>query len=265
MSDTTEYINYGAYNRQQRNVNPLLDNKFTFSVVKLPETSWNCVSAGIPGTSIDIAWQNTRFNKIPYNATTVTYEPLEVTFIVDEDLDNYTEISNWIRMMAMPVTASGYGQLKMQHLQPGPDGGLVSDAQLVILSNTSVPNKVCLFRDAFPISLSAVKFSNDTDNPNTQVATVTFAYTWYDLESLVFPAAAFNYYIDPFNGNDNSPGTTMSTAWKTTTRSNSVTLTGTQRIGYLLNGIWVLYRELGMTVDVASLTADLTDTPSSSF
>jgi hypothetical protein len=178
-----EYEIYGALNRQQKNPNPLLENKFTFRIHKLPETSWSCKSANIPSTSIDVAWQNTNLNRIPHSGIGVSYEPFEVTFNVDEDMNNYIELVNWMRMLAMPVTSDGNSKLKMQSLEVGPERGLVSDAKLYILTNESVVNLECTFIDAFPTYLSEIRFSNDPDNPSELTCTARFAYTYFDLNT----------------------------------------------------------------------------------
>jgi hypothetical protein len=181
MSQPEDFEIIGVTNRQPKNPNELLDNKFTFVVSKLPETSFKCRSANIPGTSLPVVWQNTTQNPIPHSGLNITYDPLEVEFIVDEDLNNYCEIVNWMRMLAAPVNNLGYGELKLQGLGPDPNRGLVSDAILTVLTNEFTPNIFVFFRDAFPVRLSELRFSNNTENPGEQVATVEFAYAWFDL------------------------------------------------------------------------------------
>jgi hypothetical protein len=178
---TTDYQDIGVLNRQPKNPNELLENKFTFVIRKLPETSFKCRSANIPGTSIPVVWQRTNLNPIPHSGLNVTYDSLQIEFIVDEDLNNYCEIINWMRSLAMPTNSLGYGQLKTTGVVVQPDGGIVSDAVLTILTNESIPNILCFFRDAFPINLSELRFTQNTDNPSEQTATVSFAYTWFDL------------------------------------------------------------------------------------
>jgi hypothetical protein len=182
-----DYKDIGVYNRQPKNVNELLENKFTFAIRKLPEVSFKCRSANIPATSLPVAWQKTNLNPIPHSGLNIEYQPQEIEFIVDEDLNNYVELVNWMRKLAMPVNSSGYSDLKANGIGSDPNRGLVSDAVLVILTNESIPNIVCFFRDAFPISLSEIRFTNNTDNPDQRVAIAQFAYTWYDLMSVDEP------------------------------------------------------------------------------
>jgi hypothetical protein len=181
---TNESQNLGAFNRQQKNVNPLLPNKFTFFLTKLPELSMAAKSSNIPGISLPSFKQVTSLNPIPRSGLNLTFEALEITFIVDEDLNNWSELANWMRLMAMVKTGTDYSEVKIEQLQPGPEGGLVSDAQLVILTNESVPNIVFFFRDAFPVYLSELRLTNDTSTPVPLEATVRFEYTYYDFSSI---------------------------------------------------------------------------------
>lgn len=174
----------GIITRQAKNTNELRNNKFRFELFKMPETSWKCVGANIPGTSLPIAWQKTRFNPIPHSGLTIEFEPLEIEFLIDEDMNSYLEMTNWMRGMAMPIDATGYKNLKIQDMELSPDGRLVSDALLTILTNSSVPNLYVEFKDVFPIRLTNTKFQNTVDSPETQTCTATFAYTWFDIETV---------------------------------------------------------------------------------
>ena len=141
-------------------------------------------SANIPGISLPNWKQMTSLNPVSRSGLNLEYEDLQITFIVDEDLNNWSELNNWMRQMAMVKSSVDYQVVKNETLQPGPEGGLVSDAELVILTNESVPNMVFFFRNAFPISLSGISLTQDTQNPEAQECTVTFTYDYYDFETV---------------------------------------------------------------------------------
>jgi hypothetical protein len=145
----------------------------------------------LPGTSIPVATQYTSLNPIPRSGLNIGYEPLIITFIVDEDWRNYIEITNWMRLMGMPTSSDGYKELKLgdlkQPFEMAPEGGLVSDATGFVLTNESTPNLVVFFRDVFPSKLSGLEFRNDVENPEEFVADVTFEYSWFDIEYLGNP------------------------------------------------------------------------------
>ena len=175
---------FGNYNRQPRNINELHENKFTFRIHQLPEVSFKCRSANIPGTALPIAWQNTSLNPIPHSGLNITYEPLEVEFIVDEDLRNYCEIVNWMRMLGAPVNNLGYKELKFKGTGLDPNRGLVADGVLTLLTNELAPNILVFYRDLFPVNLGSLVFSNSTENPSEMTCHVSFAYAYYDLRSV---------------------------------------------------------------------------------
>jgi len=179
-----ESQNYGAYNRQQKNVNFLLPNKFSFFITKLPELSLSAKAVNIPGISLPNWKQLTSLNPLKRSGLNIEYGDLQVTFLVDEDLNNWSELHNWMRMMAMVKSSKDYQEIKVEQLQPGPEGGLVSDAQLTILTNESVPNVVFYFRNAFPINMTDINLTQDTSSPEAQECTVTFAYDYYDFEDV---------------------------------------------------------------------------------
>ena len=67
----------------------------------------------------------------------------------------------------------------------------------------------------------------------------------------------FSYYIDPVNGDDSNTGNSPSSSWKTTTRSDSVSLAPDETIGYKYNRFWYLYRTPHMTANEGRLMANI--------
>ena len=65
------------------------------------------------------------------------------------------------------------------------------------------------------------------------------------------------FFVDPVAGNDSNNGRSASSAWKTTTPADAVTLVNTQRIAMKVSGRWLLYQQLGELVTNTEITADL--------
>lgn len=181
---TGESQKYGAFYRQPKNVNPLLPNKFTFFVTKLPEMSLAVQSVNIPGVNLPYWEQKEPFNPIPRSGLNLEFEPFSISFVVDRDLNGYFQIQNWMRMMSLMKDNTGYEAVEMEDLQPGPQGGLVSDAQIILLTNESVPNIVFYFRNAFPINCGGIDLTATDDNPQSIICTAKFAYDYYDFETV---------------------------------------------------------------------------------
>ena len=93
----------------------------------------------------------------------ITYEPLNVTFMIDEYLKNWQEVFQWMVGEENKYTT----------------------AVLTILSSSMNPTMEFHFKDIFPTSLSEVSFDSTTTDPTYQVATVTFNYTQYTVRNLL--------------------------------------------------------------------------------
>ena len=189
-----------AYSRQPTKQDYADPTKFKFSIIKLPKVEYFCTQVNLPGVSIsDNYTQPTPFRDIPLPGEKLRYEPLSVTFLVDENLENYQEIHGWLRGLGFP---GGHGEFK-KLLDGGADrfptskgsvlpdagrtkfgapdtGGTFSDATLNILTSKNNPVTEVRFRDCFPISLSALQYNQQATDTDYLTATVTFEYKLYD-------------------------------------------------------------------------------------
>ena len=60
-----------------------------------------------------------------------------------------------------------------------PQGGILSDATLTILSAKNNPIKEVRFRDIFPVSLTGVNYSQQAGDVQYLTSSVSFKYTTY--------------------------------------------------------------------------------------
>ena len=191
------------YSRQPTKQDYADPTKFKFSIVKLPKVEYFCTQVNLPGISIsDNYSQPTPFRDIPLPGEKLSYEPLSVTFIVDENLENYQEIHGWLRGIGFP---GGHEEFK-NLLDGGSDrfptsknsklgdagrvkfnapdtGGIFSDATLNILTSKNNPVTEVRFNDCFPISLSGLAYNQQATDTDYLTATVTFNYKLYDFTS----------------------------------------------------------------------------------
>ena len=191
------------YNRQPTKQDYADPTKFKFNIVKLPKVEYFCTAVNLPGVNIaDNYTQPTPFRDIPLPGEKLQYDRLSMTFLVDENLENYQEIHGWIRGLGFP---GGYDEFK-NLLDAGEDrfptsknsvlgdagrakfaapstGGLFSDATLNILTSKNNPVTEVRFRDVFPISLSGLQYSQQNNDTDYLQATVTFDYKLYDFAS----------------------------------------------------------------------------------
>ena len=149
---------------QPKNINPLADVQFKFDVSVLPNTSFFIQTVNLPGISLEAQVVATpQLQNFSRHTGIITYEALDVTFMIDEYLKNWQEVYEW-----MIGDVSKY-----------------TSAVLTILSSSMNPTMEVHFKDIFPTSLSAISFDSTTTDPVYQVATVSFNYTEYIIKNLL--------------------------------------------------------------------------------
>lgn len=160
------------------NKNYLSTLNYSFDVKKLSHVKYFLQRANIPGISLQNWRQPTPRLSIPVHGDHVDYEPLEITFKVDEELENYREIHNWIIGQGAPVEAEQHAALKAKN-QIGE--GLEVDISLTVLSSSKRPIFELPFYGAFPTQLSGIEFMTDENDVPFPVAHTTFQYYRYEI------------------------------------------------------------------------------------
>ena len=148
---------------QPKNINPLADVQFKFDVAALPNTSFFIQTVNLPGISLEAQTVAVpQLQNVSRHTGIITYEALDITFMIDEYLKNWQEIYEW-----MIGDESKY-----------------TTAVLTIVSSSMNPTLEIHFKDIFPTSLSEIPFNSTTTDPIYQVATVAFNYTEYIIKNL---------------------------------------------------------------------------------
>ena len=153
---------------------------------RLPKTTWFCTAANIPGITLGEAMYPTPMADIPLTGDKLTFETLNITFIVDEELQNYRELWDWLVGMGAPKEWSQWlTELKKgdSHIKTGSDTNFYSDAALIIYNSKNIPKVEVHFKDMFPTSLSALEYSQELTDVEYFKATATFRYMYYEFEN----------------------------------------------------------------------------------
>ena len=118
----------------------------------------------------------------------ISFGDLSIRFMVDEDLENYMEIQNWIRGLGYPETLQEFDKLEKEAVLPSNYGrvgdNIYSDGTLQILSSNLVAKFNVNFKDMFPYSLSTITFDATDTDIEYFTADVSFKYTIYNLTDL---------------------------------------------------------------------------------
>ena len=173
--------------------------QFRFGIHQLPKVEFFTVSANLPGISAGVAIYATPLKDIPTMGEKLEYENLSISFIVDEYLENYISLHNWMVGIGFPkdreqfktfrdVTSNIPADGKTPSIdlvgKAVPDKAMYSDAFLQILSNKNNPIVEVNFENIFPISLSALDFTQTATDVEYMVASAEFAYQIYEIKTL---------------------------------------------------------------------------------
>lgn len=123
---------------------------FRLTIKRLPHVQFFVQSAQVPGVSIGSTDSPTPFKSIHFAGDKVNYGDFNLTIRVDEYMESYNEIYEWMAGLAKPVSFDQYKDLKDS------DYGLYSDASLVILDSKQNPALEVTMYNIFPIELGPV-------------------------------------------------------------------------------------------------------------
>ena len=161
---------------QPENFNYFSPVSFRFNILKLPNVNFFCQSANLPGLTLGEAIQVNPLRDIPTPGDKVQFEELQLRFIVDEELENWLEMYNWLKGLGFPDTFDQ--SLTKSDLR-------FSDATLMILTSNKNGQHRVSFKDAFPLTLSGVQMDSSVGDIDYVTADATFAYTTYTVEKLI--------------------------------------------------------------------------------
>ena len=163
------------------NVNPLSPNGFRFIIQKLPDIEYFCQKVHVPGITFGAPMLATPFRRVPIPGDELTYDNLTVQFLIDENMDNYIAVYNWIVALGFPQNYQQYIDYVSanQSLALGELATNYSNATLQILDNTNNPVKTVNFNDILPVALETLEFDSTTEGVNYLVGSATFTFSYY--------------------------------------------------------------------------------------
>ncbi|QMP83890.1 MAG: hypothetical protein [Caudoviricetes sp.] len=172
-----------AIDNTPSNRNFLSPLNFRFTLRRAPHINFFLQKVSLPQVNINPTpiYSNLLID-IPLAGEFVTFGSLTISFKVDEDLQNYLELFNWIKALGDYGRDGDYA--KLQNAAPGSDKGLYSDISLMVLSSTKMPNYEITFMDAFPVSLTALPFNTTDTDVNYVEAQAEFRYTIFEFNNI---------------------------------------------------------------------------------
>ena len=97
-----------AFDKQIDNRNFLSPVGFKFTLAKEPKVAFFSTSARIPDISLGTAVQTNYLKDIHVPGDRLTYSDFSLRFLIDENLENYMAIHNWLTGLGYPETTQDY-------------------------------------------------------------------------------------------------------------------------------------------------------------
>ena len=166
--------------------------QFRFGIHQLPKVEFFATAVNIPGISLGTAILSTPYKDIPLPGEKLEYGNLSIEFLVDEYLENYISLHNWMTGLGFPQDREEFKTYRdvtsntptTSTRDAAPDRAMYSDAFIMILSNKNNPILEINFEDIFPISIGDLTYSQDATDVEYIKVTAEFAYKIYTMTAL---------------------------------------------------------------------------------
>ena len=174
-----------AFAKQIDNRNFLSGVGFKFNLSKFPKVDFFSNSARIPELNLELTRQPSYLKNIDVPGERLTYGDLTLRFLVDENMENYISVYNWLKGLGFPETTKEYKDLTTDKDGQRDNKEAFCDGTLRILNSNYREVAKVKFTDLFPTSLTSLDF--DATNTDIQffTAEATFKYTIYNLTSSI--------------------------------------------------------------------------------
>ena len=173
--------------------------QFRFKIAKLPLVEFFIQSVNLPGISLGSATVPTPLYDYPVPGDKIVYQSLDISFLVDENLNNYKELHDWMTGLGFPKSHKQFADLQATGADKFPgstkgsvvagveiptplsEGGIYSDATLTILNSKNIAKTEIRFQNVFPTVIGSLSYDvkqADVDYIQTQAS---FSYMNYEI------------------------------------------------------------------------------------
>ena len=191
-------VQVNSLQRQPTELDYADPTKFAFKIMKLPTVEFFITQANIPGVNLGEAIFPTPLKQIPTQGDELTFDNLEISFLVDEKLTNYRELHQWLVGIGFPKARSQFSSFKSENSDAFPTNNQVKgettstgvatgtqamygDATLTVMTSKNNPIMEVRFSDLYPVSLSALQLDQQLTDTTYLTASCTFTYKLYEM------------------------------------------------------------------------------------
>ncbi len=157
-------------------LNTTKPTNFNFVISKpgIDKAQYQLQSVNIPAvTAGTVQGPSVKLSEFNIIGSTIAYSDLVCTFLLDENMDAYLDMYNWVKELIEPEANN-----------PVPLSQAVADATLYVLTNNLTIHtdfRVHFYR-IFPYSISEIPFTTTTTNDAPLTFTVSFKYRKFVIE-----------------------------------------------------------------------------------
>jgi hypothetical protein len=203
-SDTTTGGTSDATQRQPTTFDYSQQNQFKIYLPIFPTTEWFVTRATVPGISLGQASVPTPLSNMQFVGEKVEFSNFDMSFMVDERLDNYMEMYGWVKNIGFPKAHTQFMTtprpdgitIERKVATPPRDRGTVTgtvnasdrdlytDIAMTILSSKNNAVALVTMYDAFPVAMGAIEYSQQESDTIYATCDVSFAFTWFDVSAI---------------------------------------------------------------------------------
>ena len=173
--------------------------QFRFKIAKLPQVEFFIQTVNLPGISIGTSTVPTPLYDFPVPGDEISFQDLSISFLVDENLNNYKELHDWISGLGFGKTHQQFADMRATGTDrfpgtvastaasgtatpgPLPEGSIYSDATLSILNSKNIVKTEVRFQNVFPTSIGSLSYNVQASDVDYLKAEASFSYINYDI------------------------------------------------------------------------------------
>ena len=173
--------------------------QFRFKIAKLPQVEFFIQTVNLPGISIGTSTVPTPLYDFPVPGDEISFQDLSISFLVDENLNNYKELHDWISGLGFGKTHQQFADMRATGTDrfpgtvastaasgtatpgPLPEGSIYSDATLSILNSKNIVKTEVRFQNVFPLSIGSLSYNVQASDVDYLKAEASFSYINYDI------------------------------------------------------------------------------------
>lgn len=155
----------------QNSLNFLTPSRAVLEIHAFPDLSFNCTAFNIPSISTTSPKFATPNTDIPMRGDTLVYSPLDITFLIKEDLSNWIKAVEWLEGFTAPKHGSQFTNRKVDY----------SDATIFIYNSNNTAVLEIKFNNIVPNMLGAVRFDTTNDSVLELTADMNFDYQNFEI------------------------------------------------------------------------------------